>query len=258
MSFPSHPQISAALLLLLFSLLTSLKTAAAEGKLVAKSSELQVKVLELYSSEGCSSCPPAERWFSSLESHPNLWKTFVPLQIHVDYWDGLGWPDIFAKPEFIRRQREYAAEWQAASVYTPEFVLDGKESSRPGTTELSAAGEARPGVLELWKVSEDTYRVVFRPVRDTAKNLSVTLALLGSGIRKEVEAGENANEVLQHDFLVLETAEMMLQKREEAYEATLKMPSSQNSTQANSLSIAAWVRRKSSLAPIQAVAAPLS
>ena len=74
-----------------------------------ESGETQNSLIELFTSEGCSSCPPAEKWMSALKSRDDLWKKTVPVVFHVDYWDHLGWRDRFAKPEFTSRQQRYAA-----------------------------------------------------------------------------------------------------------------------------------------------------
>ena len=74
---------------------------------VLQSGERQIAVLELYTSEGCSSCPPAETWLSRLREAPGLWKDFVPLAFHVDYWDYLGWRDPWGSREYSNRQRAY-------------------------------------------------------------------------------------------------------------------------------------------------------
>jgi hypothetical protein len=74
-----------------------------------ESGEVQNSLIELFTSEGCSSCPPAEKWISALKSNQDLWKKTVPVAFHVDYWDRLGWRDRFAKPEFTSRQQHYAA-----------------------------------------------------------------------------------------------------------------------------------------------------
>ena len=87
----------------------------------------RVHLIELFTSQGCSSCPPAEVWLSKLKSEPGLWKNFVPLAFHVDYWDYLGWRDPWATKEFSDRQRNYAEAWRRDSVYTPGFVLNGRE-----------------------------------------------------------------------------------------------------------------------------------
>jgi hypothetical protein len=100
--------------------------AAQGGNIVMQSGPKQVTLMELYTSEGCSSCPPAEVWFSELKDAPGLWKIFVPVAFHVDYWDNLGWPDKYASAAFTARQRSYAAEWRSENVYTPELVSGGK------------------------------------------------------------------------------------------------------------------------------------
>src|ERR1700756_4134568 len=92
-----------------------------------QSGETQTSLIELFTSEGCSSCPPAEKWLSALKTNPELWKKIVPIAFHVNYWDRLGWRDRFSKPEFTERERRYAAVWGGDSVYTPCFALNGHE-----------------------------------------------------------------------------------------------------------------------------------
>jgi len=92
--------------------------------LAFQSSGNKTALLELFTSEGCSSCPPAETWLSGLKSAPGLWKEFVPVSFHVDYWDHLGWKDAWGTKAFSDRQRAYARNWQTDSIYTPGFVLD--------------------------------------------------------------------------------------------------------------------------------------
>ena len=82
-----------------------------------------LNLLELYSSEGCSSCPPAEAWLGNLRETPGLWRDFVPVAFHVNYWDRLGWPDRFASKAFTDREYVYASAWGSGTVYTPCFVL---------------------------------------------------------------------------------------------------------------------------------------
>jgi len=87
----------------------------------------QVTVIELFSSEGCSSCPPADRQLAALKNNENIFKTFVPMEFHVDYWNQLGWTDPFSNKSFSSRQRSYAREWGNGGVYTPAFVVNGNE-----------------------------------------------------------------------------------------------------------------------------------
>ena len=87
----------------------------------------QVPLIELYTSEGCSSCPPADRWLSGLKSSEELWSGFVPLAFHVDYWDYIGWKDPFASPEYTQRQRRYAHDYNESTVYTPGIRKAGED-----------------------------------------------------------------------------------------------------------------------------------
>src|SRR6267154_5087398 len=96
------------------------------------SGEGRTHLLELYTSEGCSSCPPAEAWLGDLRDAPGLWRDFVPVAFHVVYWDQLGWRDRFASKEYTARQYAYSAAWGSDTVYTPGFVLDGAEWRRSG------------------------------------------------------------------------------------------------------------------------------
>ena len=86
-----------------------------------------VSLIELYTSQGCSSCPPADRWLSSLNDDENLWSKFVPMAFHVDYWDYIGWKDPFASKEYSQRQRRYAGEYGESTVYTPGVRKNGAE-----------------------------------------------------------------------------------------------------------------------------------
>ncbi len=92
-----------------------------------ESGPMKTHLLELFTSEGCSSCPPAEAWLSKLKDDAGLWRDFVPLAFHVDYWDRPGWRDPFASKVWTARQYEYSARWKSSNVYTPGFVLDGRE-----------------------------------------------------------------------------------------------------------------------------------
>ena len=113
-----------------------------------QSGDGQTMLLELYTSEGCSSCPSAETWLSRLKQSPKLWQDFVPVAFHVDYWDYLGWKDPYATKAYTQHQHDYAAQWRSRSVYTPGFVLDGREwRGGLGHEDLPRASNKRHGVL---------------------------------------------------------------------------------------------------------------
>lgn len=104
------------------TVITSLVLSAITG-FVAMSAQAQQRpaVVELFTSEGCSSCPPAEAYLGELAQRPDV----LALAFHVDYWDGLGWPDRFVIPEATPRQRGYARNLRLSSIYTPQVVIDG-------------------------------------------------------------------------------------------------------------------------------------
>src|SRR4051794_26867392 len=143
-----HVRVNVKQVLLLAGCLLA-SVSMSQAALFERASETtQTSLIELFTSEGCSSCPPAEDWLGRLKQHPGLWQDFVPVSFHVDYWDGLGWPDRFARKEFTARQNTYARSWKAASVYTPGFVLDGREWTG-WKSGVPARSVVKPGVLQV-------------------------------------------------------------------------------------------------------------
>lgn len=225
---------------ILASLLAATATAA---PLKFSSGENRTHLIELYSSEGCSSCPPAEAWLGGLRGAPGLWRDFVPVALHVSYWDRLGWADRFATKENTARQYAYTDLWRGDSVYTPEFVLDGTEWRTTSGRRPPPASAERAGVLAVEYADDGICRVTFAP----AGAYEVHVALLGGGISSSVRAGENAGRTLSHEFvvLVLQTARL------EAGEAELNLPKSTDKCIARQ-ALAVWVTRRGELAPLQA------
>ncbi len=161
----------------------------------------RTSLLELYTSEGCSSCPPAEQWLDGLRRDAGLWRDFVPVEFHVNYWDRLGWPDRFATREFTQRQYDHAAAWDNGSVYSPCFVHDGAEW-RAGPLP-PARGKERPPHRRGCS-GRHRARAEFVPVTADAKEkYELHVALLGSGFSSRVTAGENRGETLRHEFVAL-------------------------------------------------------
>src|SRR5204863_6523688 len=102
----------------------------------AKSRDVVVPLLELYTSEGCDSCPPADQWLATLTAAGIGRERLVPLAFHVDYWNDLGWIDRFSRRDFTARQRAFVRRTGAATAYTPEFVLNGREYRRWSAEDL--------------------------------------------------------------------------------------------------------------------------
>jgi hypothetical protein len=211
----------------------------------------QVLLFELFTSEGCSSCVPAEAWFNVFTSDPQLWEDIVPVAFHVDYWDQLGWTDPFASAAYTERQRSYAATWPRGRVYTPGFVVNGREwkgwfENQP----LSFDALTRPGILRATREAE-TVHIQFTPATPANTVFDVHVALLGFGISVDVKAGENRGRTLSHHFTALGLEKGTLRPTEDQYSAQIPLPNPDQATEKYGLAV--WVSEKGNLAPLQAV-----
>lgn len=152
--------------------------------------------IELYTSEGCSSCPPADRWWSAQADEQRLWLAF-----HVDYWDDLGWPDPYSDPRFGKRQRQISVRTWPSRVYTPEVVVEGLEyrSWRQGLVPPSpAAGPDLTVQTQRTGARWSLHAQLSPPV----PSASLYAALTEDGISRMVRAGENRGVRLAHDRVV--------------------------------------------------------
>lgn len=149
-------------------------------------------VVELFTSQGCSSCPPADRMMAVLDEMPNV----IPLSIHVDYWDYLGWADSFAKPEFTKRQEAYARAAGEHSLYTPQMIFDGQDTAvSPGPAQLIALIDARRAapaqVHSNIESGPDGDRITIMPLTDLAAPVDVMLVRYVPERTVKIKAGEN-------------------------------------------------------------------
>jgi hypothetical protein len=234
-----RPFIIAVTLVLLFG-----RVSFADN-LIFESGPKRVQLLELFTSEGCSSCPPAEAALSKLVNDPRLWREFVPIAFHVDYWDRLGWKDPFASVEWTKRQQTYAANWKAESVYTPAFVLDGREWRG---ANIPVADEKAVGILKVEVRSNDSFLVSFAPASGNAQNFECYVARLGFGIDMPVHAGENNGHKLHHDFVVLDLAHAKLGSNPKELHLPGKAANAPSRT-----ALAAWITKEEDTIPLQAV-----
>jgi hypothetical protein len=223
---------------------TAVALAAAEPQQFS-SGAARVSLVELYTSEGCSSCPPAEKWLGSFRDDPGLWKTFVPVAFHVNYWDRLGWPDKFASREGTQREYAYAEAWGAGNVYTPCVVRDGAEWRARGEKIPAPAG-APAGALTA-SYDGTVVRAEFTPAAPRAgERFEIHAALLGSGIVSKVSAGENSGETLRHEFVSLALAQGA-----PGADIALAAPAPKVAG-VTRRGLAVWVTRRGELAPLQA------
>ena len=172
-----------------------------------------VALLELYTSEGCNSCPPADRWLSGIARDGPGADSVVPLALHVDYWDRLGWKDRFASARYSERQQELARAAGSRAVYTPGVFLNLEEfrgwSSSARFQQALRAINAKPASADI-RLELDTpapaqlaVKAVFK-VKPGAGQAQAFLALYENRLRTEVGAGENRGATLHHDFVVRE------------------------------------------------------
>ncbi len=183
-----------------------LKGSAAEtpGSMQGKA---RVPVLvELYTSEGCSSCPPADRELTFLqEQQPVLGAEVISLAFHVDYWDQLGWKDAFSSAEFSERQRSYAVAKRLKSSYTPQMIVDGVaefvgSNARQANDAISKAAAEEKGRIDIRK-SGETLDIMVDGLPKHSKAV-VYLAAAEDGLVTKVKAGENSGETLVHTSVV--------------------------------------------------------
>ena len=203
----------------------------------------RVSTIELFTSEGCSSCPPADAWLSRLKQDPRLWSGLVPMAFHVDYWDYIGWSDRFASPQYSDRQRTHQQQGNIRSVYTPGLLVNGREWRgwfRGGALPLAEeeAAELRVSIADT--TVSATYPGVSEP-------LVFNVALLGFGLSNRVSRGENAGRELRHDFVVLQQGSQ--QSADGSWQ--LELPALHDTSDATR-GLAAWVSRPHNLQPLQA------
>lgn len=171
-------------------------TALADTPCSAQSGALRTPVIELYTSEGCSSCPPADLWLSSLKGKPVVAQAF-----HVSYWDYIGWTDRFASPVFNARQRDLAKQQGARFVYTPQIVRNGKDW-RDYAGQVPQAGDVARVRIALQRIGQSNqYEARVTPLAGVA-HWSAYWTVTEHGHASKVKAGENNGSYLQHDFVV--------------------------------------------------------
>lgn len=243
---------------LIFALLFVVSARAAEpSELVFRSGTEQTALLELFSSEGCSSCPSADERVRVWAAGPGLWKDFVPAVFHVDYWDNLGWIDPFSEVWYGERQRDYAKAW-GGRLYTPCFVLNGREWQPRDGEEPRVSGVT--GILEIRSPAgiraagmSRQHRVRYIPAKGQKGPWTVEIVLLGFGLASPVRMGENAGKTLLHDAVVLSHRGVALKAGEGKIELSARMgvrrtlydyPGRQRSSfipKPKRLAVAAWV-----------------
>ena len=184
-----------------------------------------VHLIELFTSEGCSSCPPADRWLGELKDDPELWKSVVPIAWHVTIWDYLGWRDPFGSRQSDSRQQALARLWKRSSVYTPAVAIDGRERKDWWAYHAGygSARDQQPGRLSA-TFDDRRLSIQFVPKDPPAASLTATAAILAMGLTSEVARGENRGKRLPHEFVAMETTSTTLKRTATGWETTVELP----------------------------------
>lgn len=200
----------------LFILLSLTLTGAASAGNVftATSPEHRVALLELYTSQGCSSCPPTDQWVTSLKDKGLANDKLIPISLHVDYWDYIGWKDPFADPAHTKRQRDTGVRNRLRTIYTPQLVLDGKDFRRRGAIRSTVGAiTAEPSAADLMlSASYQSPRALAAELRVTMdagqydRSNRAFIALVENGLETAIPKGENAGRKLHYEHVVRELA----------------------------------------------------
>ncbi len=215
-----------------------------------------VAVVELFTSEGCSSCPPADTLLGELakDGRPGLF----PLAFHVDYWDRLGWADPYAGAAATARQYAYAKAFGSAQVYTPQMVVNGRTefvgSDRPRAAAAIDAALKQPAAATVDLTAKRDGRTVTITYAAKAPAGSVlTLAAAERGLETKVRRGENAGKTLRHENVVRAFATVPLPV-DGTGRATLGLPADANLA---NVTLVAYVQTPATMSVLGASAAPL-
>ncbi|WP_394672322.1 DUF1223 domain-containing protein [Limnobacter sp.] len=202
---------------LMFLGLAGTSALAQQGSCTWTSAAERMIVAELYTSEGCSSCPPADRWLSSQLSSPERSKHILALSFHVDYWNYIGWQDPYSKKQFTERQYAHKRAGNVSQIYTPQYVFSNREVRRWGQAglipqRLAAMQQDKAPVglqvsLERKAANQVEIKVKTEWLDERYSAGRVFLAFYEDNLSQQVKSGENRGELLKHDRVVRHLSE---------------------------------------------------
>ncbi len=192
-------------------------------------------VIELYTSEGCSSCPPADELVSRIQKEMNAQPVYI-LAFHVDYWNRLGWKDTFSNADYSKRQHDYARYLKTESVYTPQIIVNGKKEfigSQEGSLRnaikwaLQSKPEANIVLSDIKTTEKET--TVHYDISGISDHSALLLALVEKSARSVVKAGENSGRTLSHVQIVRNLQSININK-EKSGATSVILPNGVNSS----------------------------
>ena len=176
--------------------------------IVVDSGDRQTAVVELYTSEGCSSCPRADRWLEKLVTTPQQNLDLLALAFHVDYWDYLGWKDRFSNADYTKRQRVLGANNRQRTIYTPEFFVNGKEARGSGNilNKIQQTNQQPASITLQLTVSREQSELVVAVQTpselDNGEPIHHRYLVYENKLSTDVKRGENSGKVLHHEQVV--------------------------------------------------------
>jgi hypothetical protein len=250
-----------ACILTALAAVTASMAAPSAAQCIKQSPAHAVAVLELYTSEGCDSCPPADRWLSRIAREGPGADSVVPLAFHVDYWDRLGWKDRFASARFSERQHALARQAGSRAVYTPGVFFNFQEFRGWGSGRFNDALRAvngKPARADI-RLELDTPRPAQLAIKadfelKTPNKGQAFVALYENKLSTDVKAGENRGVTLRHDYVVREWIGPIEVSGAAALRRTLAL---QSDWKTADLGVAAFVQDAAGREVLQATALPL-
>ena len=236
-------------------------TAASAADCTVRSGATTNALVELYTSEGCSSCPPAEKWLSQFAREPKA--GIVPIAFHVHYWDYIGWKDLYADPRNTQRQQAFALVTGARSVYTPQVIVAGGDfrlwSSERAFADAVMQAQSRKAMATIEitprRAADGTIegRASVTRVESAKSPLTLVVAVTQDGVTSKPSAGENKGETLAQNFVVRDIAEF---RGQSAIEGNFRFAPKAN-WNPERMSVVAYVQDSRSGRVLQALSAPV-
>lgn len=247
-------------------LFPGLVAAAATPDCEVNSQPHRVALLELYTSEGCSSCPPADAWLSELPDKGLDADKVVALSLHVDYWNYIGWRDPYSSSQYTARQREQGQRNRLRSIYTPQMVLNGQDyrawrrqdirRKLKDSNALPAAANLKLAWSEQQAAGDNSLSIKLQAELNPPHAVSqpvVNLVVFENKLVSNVDAGENDGRRLKHDYVVRRLLKYPFAEGRKAFERQLSLPMNKDWNRQN-LGLALFVQDNRSGEILQAMA----
>lgn len=192
-------------LLLIFSAACAMQTVESQKRTENPQSK-QAVLVELFTSEGCASCPPADKVLAFLErEQPAPQAEIITLAFHVDYWDDLGWKDAFSSPLYSQRQELYGQKFRIDAIYTPQMIVDGQtefggSNSGKAVSAVMESARAKKAKIEM-VLNENLLKIDISEISKT-ENATVFLVIAEDNLTSKIKRGENSGQVLRHASVV--------------------------------------------------------